>query len=149
MHVVASFEYSTELELAIQKLHEAGVNEENIIAIPLDKSVDKPQLFDTIHHSDGKSILDVGLIFGCIFMLLGSIYGFILQWGPVIWGLIGLIFGLTIGILLKLLIIKNEGKMTNKKCTEVFLAVRCKESQLETIKSILFKHYALGIGCTI
>jgi hypothetical protein len=146
-HVVASFEYSIELELAISELKERGIESQSIIAVPLDEIVESPQLFDTIHHADGVSLLDLGLILGCIFMLLGTIYGFVLKWGPIIWGLIGLILGLFIGIMIKMLFLKkNQRKNTKKKNTEVCLVVKCNENQFEMVKNVLFNHYALGIG---
>lgn len=73
MHVIASFEYSTDLELALAKLETLGVAKENIIAIPLEEIAENKQLFDTIHDSDGSSILDLGFVLGTIFMLLGAI----------------------------------------------------------------------------
>ncbi|MBM7573412.1 hypothetical protein [Aquibacillus albus] len=149
MDVVASFEYSTELELCLKKLEGMGVEKHHIVAIPLDENEEKPQLFDTTHHSDGVSLMDLGLIIGCIFMLLGSIYGFILDWGPIIWGLIGLVAGIGLGIIIKIIFIRKQSKKkkwTSGRSTEVFITIRCTEKQIEKVRDILFKHRALGVG---
>ena len=149
MDVIASFKYSTEVELVVQKLEEKGIEKSNIIAIPLDEKMEEnTNLFDSMYHADGVSLLDLGLIFGCIFMLLGAIYGFVLTWGPVIWGLIGLIVGTSCGVLIKIWYIKRKSKQKLRKGgnTDVFLTIRCSEKQSEMVKKILFNHYALGVG---
>jgi hypothetical protein len=69
MYIIASFEYSTTLELALNKLEQNGIKKENIVAVPLDNRVEEPLLFDTIHHSDGKSLIDTPAILGTIFMI--------------------------------------------------------------------------------
>ncbi|WP_274363421.1 hypothetical protein [Paenibacillus thermotolerans] len=150
MHIVATFEYSTELEMCLEKLKSRGIGPENIVAIPIDRRVERSQIFDTIHRSDGKSLVDAACISGVIFMLLGSIYGFVLAWGPIIWGFIGLVFGLLSGFLVDLLLTKNEEKRTKakyEKSTEVIVTVRCKDGQQgQMVEEIFWSHFALGIG---
>lgn len=147
-HLIAAFESSTTLELALVKLEQNGIKQEDIIAIPLDQQRNKETMsFNTIHRSDGKSLLDIACITGMIFMLLGAIYGFILYWGPIIWGLIGLIFGFLLGLLLDFLLTKEKSRKKGKnQAINVFLTIRCKENQKEMIERILWDHYALGIG---
>ncbi|WP_078433686.1 hypothetical protein [Metabacillus halosaccharovorans] len=82
MYIIASFDYSPALEIAITELMEKDIPQSNILALPLDKQTEVPRLFDSIHYADGTSLVDVAGILGCIFMLLGSIYGFLLEWGP-------------------------------------------------------------------
>lgn len=148
MHVIGSFEYSPQLELAIKKLEEKGIQRQHIVAIPLDEREEKIKLFDTIHRADGVSLLDLAFILGTIFMLLGAIYGFVLEWGPIIWGFIGLISGLVIGSVIKYLSIRDtaQKKRSKKKTTEVFLTIQCNDDQFEIVKKTLFEHYALAIG---
>lgn len=151
MYIFSTFEYSTKLELAISELESNGIKNENIFAIPLDKREQKAKLFDSIHHSDGVSLVDLAAILGCIFMLLGSIYGFVVSIGPIFLGLIGLIFGLLLGFIIKYIYIKkNEEnfnlKLRNKKYAEVILMIRCKEDKQQRVLEILWNHYALGVS---
>jgi hypothetical protein len=147
MYIIASFDYSLALEIAITELREADIPQRNILALPLDKQTEKPRLFDSIHYADGTSLVDLAGILGCIFMLLGAIYGFVLEWGPIIWALIGLIAGMLSGFFIKWLYLKNTYKRNfSQNKTEVFLLVYIKEeSKVEKIKEILWQHNALGL----
>src|SRR3954468_17553485 len=100
MHVISSFEHSAFLELALNQLQEKGINKENIVAVSLEKMNGQLTLFDNIHRSDGVSLFDLAAIMGTIFSVLGASYGFVLKWGPIIWGLLGLAFGAILGFLI-------------------------------------------------
>ncbi|MCS0673348.1 hypothetical protein [Cytobacillus firmus] len=147
MYIIASFDYSASLEVALTELMENDISQSDILALPLDKLTEAPRLFDSIHYADGTSLVDMAGILGCIFMLLGSIYGFILEWGPIIWALIGLAIGLVSGFLIKWLFLKTKYKRSfSKSKTEVFLIVYTKEmTKVQKIKEILWQHNAHGL----
>jgi hypothetical protein len=150
MYIVSAFELSSHLELLISELEEKGLTKEEILAIPLDLRENSQQIIDTLHRSDGKSLMDGASIVGAIGMVLGSIYGFILTWGPILWGVIGLIAGGLIGLLLD----KYRGKGAlslvggNQPAAEVFLLINCKKHAglEEPIKNLLWQHGALGMS---
>ncbi|MBC7765275.1 MAG: hypothetical protein H7Y41_02235 [Hyphomonadaceae bacterium] len=147
MYVISSFTYSTHLELAISELELKGIK--NILAIPLDKPKEKRKLFDTIQQADGISLIDIALIIGTVFMVLGFIYGFVLKWGPIIWGLIGLIGGGFLGFLIDV-IPKKMGKRkkngVENNTTEVVIMVNCDDAQVELVEDILMRNLAIGMG---
>lgn len=146
MYIFATFEHSISLEKAVTSIQMKGIPKESILAVPLDKRCERPEIFDTIHKADGLSLLDVPFILGALFMIFGAIYGFIWAWGPILWGLIGLFAGFGIGIVIKIVTTAKYAKnCTNKKASEVILVIECKEDQLETIKDTLWSHNALGI----
>ncbi|WML44053.1 hypothetical protein [Neobacillus sp. PS3-40] len=146
MLVIATFENSPFIELVISSLEENGIAKEKIFAVPLDKRTEPRQLFDTIHYADGFSMFDLAAILGTCFMLLGSIYGYVLKWGPIIWGIIGAVSGLLIGFLIKLLLIKRDKNGTKKITAEVVIMIRCDDYHLEKAEKILWEHFALGIS---
>lgn len=146
MYVIATFEQSISLELAITSLEQKGIVKEKIFAVPLDKRIQPRRLFDTIHRSDGFSMFDAAAILGTCFMLLGSIYGFILKWGPILWGIIGAASGIILGFALKLLLIKKRNDGTKNITSEVVLILRCEEHQWEIVEKILWGNAALGIS---
>ncbi|HEX9060543.1 MAG TPA: hypothetical protein VF941_10215 [Clostridia bacterium] len=146
MYIVSTFEHSILLEKAITAIQMIGVLKENILAIPLDKRGEERKLLDTIHSSDGLSLFDLPFILGSLLTLFGGIYGFVLAWGPVIWGLIGLAAGFGTGIIIKLVITKKySNNRTNEKISEVVLIVQCDEHQTGSVKDILWSHKALGV----
>lgn len=145
LFVIATFENSLFIELAISALEQKDIPKEKILAAPLDKRTEPRQLFDTIHKADGFSLFDGGAILGTCLMLLGSIYGYVLKGGPIIWGLIGAISGLLLGFLIKMLLMKKNKKGLKKITSEVVLMIRCEEHQWESIEKILWENAALGI----
>ena len=146
MQIISTFEHSISLEKAITAIQMKGIAKENILTVPMDKRGEQRVLFDSIHHSDGLSLLDLLFMLGAVFMLLGSIYGFKLTWGPIIWGLICMVVGSLLGLVIKLVFTKKYSKERfNKKASEVVLIIECKEHQMEIIKDMLWAHNALGV----
>lgn len=148
MYIISSFQYSTYLELAITELESKGIAREKILVIPLDKLDEKRKLFDSINYSDGISLFDTAAILGTIFMVLGVIYGYVWRWGPIIWGLIGLAFGVMLGFLIDI-IPKNKFQKKQKNSSngsEVIIIINCANEQSEIVESIFRCNHALGIG---
>ncbi|RIX51455.1 hypothetical protein D3P08_16190 [Paenibacillus nanensis] len=143
--IIATFENSVFIELAITALEQRDIPRANIFAAPLDKRVEPRQLFDTIHSADGFSMLDLAAILGTVFMLLGAIYGYVLAWGPIIWGIIGAVFGMGSGFLLKLFLVRKNLTGVKKMTSEIVLMVRCEEEMGRTVQQLLWEHQALGI----
>lgn len=148
MNVVASFEHTLYVELALTSLEEMGIPKENILAIPLDKRKEKRRLFDSMHNADGVSLFDLGAALAVVGSVLASSYGFIAKWGPIIWGLIGAVAGALIGFMIKWLYYKRKHTRNIKKgkSTETFIVIQCDEDQSKTVENILWDHYALGVA---
>lgn len=148
MYIIAAFEYNHFLERAVTGMQMKGIPKERILAAPLDKRGEERRLFDTMHSSDGLSLLDLAAVLGTIFMLFGSIYGFIWKWGPIVWGLIGLLSGFAIGFIIKLIATNKYANNRSKaeKAAEVVLIIECKEPELETVSAVLWDNHALGIS---
>ena len=131
MQIYATFEYSTRLEIAITKLEKMGISE--IYAVPLDNGPEDSEIFDTIHRSDGKSLLSKGMILAVFFSVIGASRGFKLHWGPIIWGLIGAAFGLFLAFCIDLYIHSKKPKKIEKalkgKTSEVIIIINCKDSE--------------------
>lgn len=148
MYLFATFEYSNLIELALTELERNNIDKEKILVVPLDKRVGKMVLFDTLHQSDGKSLFDLTASFGVVFMLLGVIYGFVLEWGPVLWGVIGLIFGGLLGTIIGILFKKKHDRTlnSNNKSGEIILMVHCNDEEVKKVEEILWDHLAIGVG---
>lgn len=146
MYVFATFDHSNYVELAITAVQMKGIAEDNILGASMDKKGEEIKLFDSIHSSDGLSLLDLPILMATIFCLFGSIYGFILLWGPVLWGIIGMILGFSIGLMIKLMTTKKfDHRQKSKRATEVVIIIECKESQTVMVKDLLWDHHALGV----
>lgn len=147
MRVISSFDHSIYLELALTTLEKYGIDRSNILAISLNSRPGKRKLLDTIHRSDGISLLDTGIALGTALTVVCSSIGFILEWGPVVWGVIGALAGFTTGVVIDFLIKpkKSIEKMAGKS-TEVVVVVDCREEQVEMVERILWEYLAFGVG---
>ena len=149
MHVIATFHYSLHTEIAVTELLQKNFAKSQIMVIPLEEvRGEQRQILDTIHHSDGVSMIDGGAILGTTFMTLGVIYGYIAEWGPIIWGLIGLITGFLIGVGLDYLYgkIRHSKNRRPDKASELIVIVNCSVEEAEMVKKILWNHLALGMA---
>lgn len=148
VYVTACFEHHTLLELAISELEQKGIAKQNICCIPINAPQKERALFDTIHRADGLSMFDLACALGTVFMLFGVIWGFMWQWGPIAWGLIGMLFGGALGLAFKYFYYRlyaNKQPAIGKN-TELVMIVSCCNSKAEMVERILAGHNALGIG---
>lgn len=143
MHFISTFPHSAYIELALSDLEQEGIPKNHIFAAPLvQHPKDSPDVKKA--HQEGTSRYELAFIFGAIFMLLGEIYGFILTWGPIIWGIIGLTIGATLGVVTSLIVQKAAWKK-NATQTEVVLIVECKKEQSKEVEQLLWQHKASGV----
>lgn len=146
MHFISTFNHSAYLELALNDLEQKSIHKENIFVTTFDKCAPKSPDIDKIHKKNASKF-ELSFVLGAIFMLLGGIYGFIWAWGPIIWSLIGLIFGGILGVIISLIIYKRDW-FQKKDSAEVIIIVECEKNQAEFVEQILWKHGALGVSKT-
>jgi hypothetical protein len=146
MQVFATFDHSPYLELAIRKLEQNGIKD--IFAVPLDNRTEDVKIFDSLHQSDGVTLINKGMLFAVIFSVIGASRGFILEWGPIYWGLIGAGGGFLLGFVIDLAIVKmkNNKRPLKGKKSEVILIIECKEEEGKLVEKILWEHLALGVA---
>ncbi|WP_313798972.1 hypothetical protein [Cytobacillus sp.] len=149
MQLFSTFETTGYLEMAISTLEKNGIQKENIFAVPLDNRTEDRKVFDTLHRSDGTSLIDIGMALATAFSVIGASIGFKLAWGPIYWGLIGAFAGFVLGFAIRLfieLVIKKKKKGLKGKQAEIILIVDCEESQGDLVENILWNHFALGVA---
>lgn len=147
MYIISTFKHSIDLEIAISSIELLKIAKENILAIPFTTKSSNTKIFDTMNSSDGISLLDLSAIIGTVFMVLGTIYGYIFKWGPIIWGLIGLISGCVLGLIIDIIYTKKKNKNKDiEMSNQVVLIINCEESKAKNIERILWDNKALGVA---
>jgi len=149
LQLFSTFETTEFLEMAISTLEKKGIKKESIFAVPLDNRKEDRKIFDTLHRSDGTSLIDIGIGLATAFSIIGASIGFKLAWGPIYWGLIGAFVGFVLGFAIRLfmeLVVKKNKRVLKGKHSEVILIVACEESQAELIENILWSHFAIGVA---
>lgn len=149
MQLFSTFENNIFLEMAILSLEKKGLPKKDIFVIPLDNRIEDLKLFDSIHHSDGITLIDIGTALATAFSVIGASIGFKLAWGPIYWGLISAFIGFVLGFIIRLFIekvIKKRKRVMKGKHSEIILIVDCEDRQAEFVENVLFKHHALGVA---
>ncbi|TRZ38587.1 hypothetical protein CEQ21_24710 [Niallia circulans] len=143
MTVISLFEHSLKLELAISELENNHIGRECILAKPIFPEKTEYSFIDP-YNNNGMNLFLVSCI-SMIMMLLGTIYGFVLYLGPIIWGLIGMIAGALVGIFLDVSIKKSKRNKPACSPAEVLLIINCEEDKANMVEMILKKYHTLGI----
>ncbi len=148
MYIFATFKYNMEMELTLRELEELGLTKEQILVVPLDKIKFQAKAIDSMHRSDGRSLIDLAAIFGIIFMLFGVIYGYKFYLGPILWGLFGLVFGGIFGFLVDYYFTKKSEKALRKHGSDadMIIMIQCPKDRQERIEDILWNNMVLGVG---
>ncbi|MGP4040917.1 hypothetical protein ACTWP4_13620 [Gracilibacillus sp. D59] len=149
MQLFSTFENNAFLEIAISTLEKKGIIKENIYAVPLDNREEERKLFDTLHRSDGTTLIDIGLALATAFSVIGASIGFELALGPVYLGLIGAFIGFVTGVIIRFfyeLVVKKKKRLLKGKHSEVILIIECNETQAELVENILWSHFAIGVA---
>ncbi|GIO62767.1 YqgE/AlgH family protein [Paenibacillus cineris] len=145
----STFQHSHYVELAISKLKENDVVQ--IYAVPLDNRSMDMKLVDTMHGTDGTSLIDIGLILAMMGGTIGVSRGFVLHWGPVFWGLIGAAVGFAVGFvydLIKNLVKRKKIRTVKTTAGEVILIVQCAAAQAPFVEQTLWGNRALRVAKT-
>jgi hypothetical protein len=149
LQIYSTFETTGFLEMAVSTLEKRGIPKESIFAVPLDNRKEDRKIFDTLHRSDGTTLIDIGMGLATALSVIGASIGFKLAWGPIYWGLIGAFVGFVLGFAIRLymeLVIKKKKRVLKGKHSEIIIIVDCEESQAELIEDILWSHFALGVA---
>jgi hypothetical protein len=149
LQLFSTFESNGFLEMAVSTLEKRGIPKESIFAVPLDNRKEDRKIFDTLHRSDGTTLIDIGIGLATALSVIGASIGFKLAWGPIYWGLIGAFVGFVLGFAIRLvmeLVVKKNKRVLKGKHSEVILIVDCEESQAELIEDILWSHFAFGVA---
>lgn len=147
MQIFATFDHSIHLEMAITRIEKLGINK--IFAVPLDNGPEEAVFLDSIHRSDGKSMLSLGLILAVFFSVIGASRGFKLDWGPIFWGLIGAGSGLILGICIDFFKYRkkaNRKGLIKGKKSEVILIIECEQNECREVEKILWEQLAIGLA---
>jgi hypothetical protein len=143
MELVATFPYTANVELVLIELERFGIPRSGLMAIPLQGT--EPYLTLKAVGNAGGTNWDYGFVLGTVGMLLGSIYGFVLPGGPVLWAMGGLVGFFLIGVGITVAFRNRQIKRTRSE-PQVVIWIRCEDRDTEQIRTMLIWHAAVGIG---
>ncbi|WP_051237268.1 hypothetical protein [Paenibacillus pinihumi] len=145
MLVVGLFNYSTELEQALRLLESNGIDRSKMMAVPMEADSNR----QLISGESRELSFDVGFAAATALGVVGISIGFVLSWGPILWGLISTASGFMAGYFITRLISarKKNAHMGRHACLpELVIIVRCEEESLEQVQMIMHHYGAWKLG---
>jgi TM2 domain-containing membrane protein YozV len=146
--MIGTFEHCTELEQALSMLEHRGIHPSRIRPVLMDVDADKSlSIVDQRFDHTAKSV-EIGFASATACSVLGISLGFILEWGPIIWGLIygfgGFLLGFGIGLLIKS---KHSLPHQKHKLPEVTVLVQyLNEEESALIHETFWRYKAITVG---
>lgn len=147
MLIMATFNYTLELEQALLILEREGIDRRGIMIVPMDSQGGNMGIAREPDSDWQQNSVGTGVAVGTAFAVIGICRGFILEWGPLIWGLISAGSGFAVGFgLYALLHFKVWKRGVAVRGPEAAVIVRVGEENERLVRQVLWRHRALSIG---
>ncbi|KRE93335.1 hypothetical protein ASG89_07505 [Paenibacillus sp. Soil766] len=149
MLIISTFEHSIEVEEALAVLEQMGLPRNEIMTVMMDNYM---EISDHNYNSNPnkKSLaFEVGMATSTGLTVIGVSLGFILYWGPIIWGIIFAICGFITGYCTtRVLQIKVFKHVIRKKerLPELAVIIQCHEERCQEVQHVLWEYQALSVG---
>ena len=147
MFLITGFESNTYVEIALEEIKDqCNITDEQISFVEMKPQVLPRTFFDSIHSSDGFSILDSMAAWAVVGGVLGIIYGSRIWLGSILLGLLGFITGCLLGFIFDKLIHKTK-KERKIRHIEILLVIKCNsKDQVDKAAAICKKNNVLSLG---
>ncbi|MBB6214511.1 hypothetical protein HNQ80_000591 [Anaerosolibacter carboniphilus] len=146
MLIIGAFKYSIELEEALGELENNGISRKHILAVPMNTYVGTSIDFISESHDFYSKGIEVGMACATACSVIGTSMGFVLRWGPIIWGLTAAFIGFIIGFGLYFFFYKSAHRNLSKELPEATIIVQCSEEHSNLVMEIMWKYDVLTIG---
>ncbi|MCM3691848.1 inorganic phosphate transporter [Neobacillus niacini] len=148
MNLFATFEQSIDIEQALAEIESSLISRDQILVVYMDNEPSPEKLTGRTREIHSNAF-EVGMACATGSAVIGACIGFVLVWGPIIWGLICVLIGFTIGYSVYYFLKKDSVHTRRlKKEPEVLVIIQCTEIHVHPIREILWKYRALTVGQT-
>lgn len=146
MNIFGTFEHSIEVEQALAILENEILPLEQILVVPLTESPGSPPHMGRT-NSVSSNAFEVGMASATGAAAIGACAGFVLSWGPILWGLIAACLGFATGYLIYWLSRKDAyGPRRRGKVPQLLIVAQCTKEQALQVKTVMWKYKALSVG---
>lgn len=146
--IIGTFEHSTELEQALSILEHSGIPSGRILPVLMNAHRDKSLSIVDQRFDQTTKAVEIGFASATACSVIGISLGFVLEWGPIIWGLLygigGFLIGFIIGQLLKS---KHSLSRRPNKVPEVTVLVQyLNDQEAALINETFWRYKAITVG---
>jgi hypothetical protein len=149
MLIISNFKHSLEVEEALAVLEKKGIPKNSMMMVMMESEKSKPVAKLTQPLEQTTLPFEIGMACGTAASVFGISIGFLLAWGPIIWGLITAVTGFfaASGVTLWVQSASNRNILRKKtKRPELTLIIRCGEEHLQMVYQVLWHYQAMSIG---
>ncbi|SEO96499.1 hypothetical protein [Paenibacillus sp. OV219] len=149
MLIISTFEHSIEVEQALAVLESIGVHREKIMTVIMDNHDERIDKNATNHPNKTTLAFEVGMACSTALSVIGISAGFVLEWGPIIWGILSAAFGFLIGYVGTRILQKKYFRQVlrmKERLPELAVLIDCQESHFHDVQRILWEYRALSVG---
>lgn len=148
MLVIGTFPNDTRVLQAVHTLEKSGIGKDRLLVVPMDDSPDSANAHREIGNpTSGHSSVEFGFAGATAVSVIGISRGFMLAWGPILWGLISAACGFVLGFgVHKIWERRRLSVFRKKKSSNINVLVECEASERKLIVGVLWNHDALAVG---
>ncbi|CAG7641868.1 hypothetical protein PAECIP111802_02788 [Paenibacillus allorhizosphaerae] len=149
MLIIGTFEHSIEVEEALSVLEKSGVPRKSIMTVVMDKSSRLSDVTATRYPHKKTLAFEIGMATATAFSVIGISFGFVLKWGPILWGIISALLGFTLGTGITRWIQRHYLRNENPgkgPLPELVVIIRCTEASFHELRLVLLQYRVLSIG---
>lgn len=147
MLIMATFDHSLELEKALLLLEREGIERRGIMVVPLDTPGQDLNVRSEPLPDWKQRAFEVGMALGTACSVVGICVGYVLVWGPLLWGLIAAISGFCTGYGVYAVAHRKQwGTQVSGIRPEAAVIVRVEPDGAAMVRQVLWQHKALSMG---
>lgn len=146
MLVIGIFPNDMGAAQALLDMENAGIGKDRLLVVPMDASAEEAKT-ESFNPIAGQSSVEAGIAVATACAVVCISRGFVMAWGPIVWGMIGAFGGFAIGFSVHRLIMKRRRKRTRAdRSSELTVIVECEEPERQKVLDSLWNNNALCVG---
>ncbi|CAG7612134.1 hypothetical protein PAESOLCIP111_01487 [Paenibacillus solanacearum] len=148
MLIIGTFEHTIEMEEALSVLEKSGVPRSSIMAVSMDETVSRSDVTATRYPHKQTLAFEIGMALATAFSVVGISFGFVSDWGPIIWGIVSALAGFMLGAGGTCWMQRTylRGQAQKGPLPELVVIIRCTDASFPEIRLVLQQYRALSIG---
>ncbi len=149
MLVIGIFSNDMCVARALLDMENAGIGKDRLLVVPMDAS-EKEANAGTFDPIAGLSSVEVGIAVATACAVVCISRGFVMAWGPIVWGVIGAAGGFAIGFSIHQSIMKRKRTVFRKdRKSELTVIVECEERERQKVLDALWNNNAMSVGLRV
>lgn len=146
MLVIGIFPNDMGAAQALLDMENAGIGKDRLLVVPMDASAEEAES-GSFNPIAGQSSVEAGIAGATACAVVCISRGFVMAWGPIVWGMIGAAAGFVVGFTAHQMIMKRRRRRIRAdRSSELTVIVECEEPERRTVLEAFWNNNALSVG---